>query len=288
MKTQETIRLQSVGHAPAFPASEMREGDIRMYNFGSTSLVIKIIEKTDKTLTVITYDIQNKSYWMDDIRKTTLVAIVKRDQDISEHKPTQAYNVGGRNKGMVDVSEYFKMQQQKSGTIAINEDKINMNTLIFEGAGWEGAESSIKSGVGNCRIRTRIRNNDGRVIYLEMGGMLKQDPYHHNGYRSAGRVDHCFYADSKWDSNRSYSESLREVEGWRNFEYSKESILKFVNENLNCSFESMEVINNRSVRVHDTTEPLCDSSNGDSEQYKDVEVNIRVASCLIQYRAGSQ
>lgn len=122
MKSQETIRLQSVGHVPAIPASEMREGDVRMYNFGHTSLVIKIIEKTDKTLTVITYDLQNKKYYMDDIRKTTLVAIVKRDQDISAHKPKEAYNVAGRNKGIVDVSKYFQVdehateQQQKQQT----------------------------------------------------------------------------------------------------------------------------------------------------------------------------
>lgn len=28
--------------------------------------------------------------------------------------------------------------------------------LVFEGAGWQGADSSIESGVGNCRIRTSL------------------------------------------------------------------------------------------------------------------------------------
>jgi glutaredoxin-related protein len=151
-------------------------------------------------------------------------------------------------------------------------------TLIFEGAGWEKAESSVISGVGNCRIRTRIRNNDGRVIYLEMGGVLitgKHIPHFAKGFNIVGRVDHCFYADSRWDSNMNYSDSLKMAES-RNFEYNKETILKWVNDNLNCSFNNMEVINDNSIRVHDTEEPICDCSNGDYEPYKDNEVNISI------------
>jgi hypothetical protein len=156
-----------------------------------------------------------------------------------------------------------------------------MNTLIFEGAGWEKAESSIKSGVGNCRIRTRIRNNDGRMIYLEMGCMdyskkhKSKIPLQFRDYGIVGFVDHVFYADSKWDSNRSYSQGLRESNR-KNFEFSKEEIVKFVNENLNCSFDNMEVVNDNSVRVHDTAEPLCDCSKADYTPYKDIEVNINV------------
>ena len=42
-----------------------------------------------------------------------------------------------------------------------------MNTLIFEGAGWDTAENN---GVGNCRIRTKFINNTGDEIYLELTG----------------------------------------------------------------------------------------------------------------------
>lgn len=97
-----------------------------------------------------------------------------------------------------------------------------MNTLIFEGAGWAGAEHN---GVGNCRIRTRIKNRDGRLIYLEMGG----------GHVDYGRVDHCFYCDSKWDSRSNHSKDLAKFERAK-FEYTKETILAFVNKNLNCTF----------------------------------------------------
>jgi hypothetical protein len=103
------IHLQSIGEVPAIPASEIKEGDVRMYNFGSTELVLKVIEKSEKTLTVISYN--SGKYFIYDIRKTTPVAIVKRDQDVSIHKPTHAAKVRGRNKGMVDVSGYFKDEQ---------------------------------------------------------------------------------------------------------------------------------------------------------------------------------
>lgn len=110
-----TIQLQSVGHVPAIEASEVREGDIRMYNFGSTGLIVKVIEKTPKTLMIITFE--NGKYYMYDIRKTSLVAIVKRDQDVSEHKPTQA---SYRRKGIVDISEYFQTEEIVEETI-VNE-----------------------------------------------------------------------------------------------------------------------------------------------------------------------
>lgn len=106
------IRLQGVGMKNAIPAEEMKAGDIRMFNFGATELVIKVIEKSEKTLTVISYNNDNGQYYIYNIRKTTPVAIVKRNQDISAHKPQQVEKVSGRNKGMIDVSEYFKDGQQ--------------------------------------------------------------------------------------------------------------------------------------------------------------------------------
>ena len=45
-----------------------------------------------------------------------------------------------------------------------------MKTLVFEGAGWAGADTSKRTDVTNCRIRTRIKNREGRIIYLEMLG----------------------------------------------------------------------------------------------------------------------
>lgn len=40
-----------------------------------------------------------------------------------------------------------------------------MKTLVFEGAGWSGAERS-KETIGNCRIRTAFHLVDGRDVLL--------------------------------------------------------------------------------------------------------------------------
>jgi len=154
-----------------------------------------------------------------------------------------------------------------------------MKTLIFEGAGWAGADTSKATDVTNCRIRTRLRNNSGRVIYLEMGCCHFDNPKHAPAYAKnlnyATHIDHLFYCDSKWDDRRNFSRELQPLTNIH-FEYNKENILKFVNEKLNCSFDDMIVYNNNEVRVHDTIEPLCSCAEGEYKnyQYKDIEINI--------------
>ncbi len=118
-------------------------------------------------------------------------------------------------------------------------------TLIFEGAGWPKTESGD---VGNCRIRTRIKTNDGRIVYLEMGCTPGAN-FRDCGFDNVLRVDHC-HTDKKGGG------SLRRLEGRVDYEYNQRNILKWVNDNLNCSFEELDV-NNDDLRVHDTTEPLC-------------------------------
>jgi len=110
----ETIQLQSVGHVEAVPASELKEGDKRLFNFGSTALVVKVIEKTAKTLTIISYSESNGKYYMSDIRKSTLVAVHSSNNDISGHKPQEAYKVKGKDKGWKDVSEYFETVEESA------------------------------------------------------------------------------------------------------------------------------------------------------------------------------
>lgn len=110
-----------------------------------------------------------------------------------------------------------------------------MKTLIFEGAGWNGSESC--GDVGNCRIRTTFLDDAGDEIYLEMNGIkthkwvlekMKQ-------FNIAGYVAHCF------SKNKLIDRDLRAFEHAEYFEWSKENILKFVNEKLGCSFDAIEV-----------------------------------------------
>lgn len=128
--------------------------------------------------------------------------------------------------------------------------------LLFEGAGWEKADHN---GVGNIRIRTRILNNEGRLIYLEMHSMKLDDKNrkrYNVDYDFMGFVTHCFYEDVEEDKKMSYSKELRDIENFK-YKYTKESILKFVNGNLNCSYTDLQVINDNTLRVHNTFEALC-------------------------------
>jgi len=57
------------------------------------------------------------------------------------------------------------------------------------------------------------------------------------------------------------------------FEYSKASILKFVNENLNCDFDRMKV-RNTGFNIFDIKESACDCCTIKYEPFKNIEVNI--------------
>jgi len=154
-----------------------------------------------------------------------------------------------------------------------------MKTLIFEGAGWADADTSKATDVGNCRIRTRLQNNSGRVIYLEIICCRfenpKVTPEWAKGFNYGAYIDSVFYTDSSWDNNRSFSRELQPLTNIH-FEYNKENILKFVNEKLNCSFDAMIVYNSNEVRVHDSAKPLCSCAKDGYKNYKyqDIEVNI--------------
>lgn len=48
------IRLQAVGWVPAVPASELREGDFLMWNFGWVSEIVSIEQASPKFLLITT------------------------------------------------------------------------------------------------------------------------------------------------------------------------------------------------------------------------------------------
>lgn len=128
------------------------------------------------------------------------------------------------------------------------------NTLIFEGAGWDKCDSCTD--IGNCRIRTRIKNNDGEIIYLEMHGRAKSK-YGKNEMNwpdFVGFVSHCHIDDNDCSKYRKFELGTR-------INWQAKYLLEWVNENLNCSFDSLSVINDGSVEVHETESPLCESIN---------------------------
>lgn len=112
--------------------------------------------------------------------------------------------------------------------------------LYFEGAGWSGADTS-KNTIGNCRVRTAFTNNEGKQIYLEISA-----GYNYNKKKVIERywlhIDYAFYiTGGKDDCNNSQIKY-----DWQNvrnnYNYSKEDITKWINENLNCSFNTIEVL----------------------------------------------
>jgi len=149
-----------------------------------------------------------------------------------------------------------------------------MKQLIFEGAGWAGSDTSKATDVSNCRIRTRIRNNIGRVIYLEMGATIygKTKPNFAERFFATTWITDCFYEDASWDKSRCFSRELSSLQE-QHFEYNKANILQFVNNRLDCSFDNLEILN-EGLYVFATEEPICDSSNGKYEPYQDQQYNI--------------
>ena len=122
-----------------------------------------------------------------------------------------------------------------------------MKTLYFEGAGWFDADSSKATNVGNCRIRTAFTNDEGKQIYLEMtsaneyGGKGKPIVNHNVVFRRWLYISHLFYITGGNDD-----ENLSSIPfDWRQvktIDYTKENIVSWVNEHLNCSFDAMEVL----------------------------------------------
>lgn len=184
----QTIQLQSVGKVPAVPASELKAGDVRMYNFGSTGLVVKVIEKTSKTLQLIMFE--GGKYYVSDIRKETLVSIVKRDQDVSSHQPKEAYKVG-RNKGMMDVSEFFQIEEVKE-----NDEVTKVNEIVAEVE--EAAKEEIKIPVKSITFEWSeashiIKDNTVFSTFEEVNSLVYEvaaDMVRHNeqGYRKTSFI----------------------------------------------------------------------------------------------------
>lgn len=116
-----------------------------------------------------------------------------------------------------------------------------MKTLFFEGAG-----CVPRGDVENCRIRTAFYNKEGREIYLELSG-IESNKYTAKSlanFTNIGFVDYCHYITEDLDDcNKS---CVREVPTGllverKHFEYSKDGILKFVNDILFCDFDNIKI-----------------------------------------------
>lgn len=133
-----------------------------------------------------------------------------------------------------------------------------IKVLYFEGAG------CVERGeVENCRIRTAFVNDEGNGIYLELSGfeVSHKSPERYKKYSVAGFVDYCHYTE-QIRIERLHSQTkqvyydyeyktIKEIELGLNYEYTKQGILNFVNEKLNCNFDEIKILDSfDGYRVH--------------------------------------
>lgn len=113
-----------------------------------------------------------------------------------------------------------------------------MRTLTFEGAGWDCAANN---GVGNCRIRTTFLNDKGEAIYFELAGheISRYSTDEMKLFKFPWHITHLFKMK---DKDARYTKAYKEFTDITK-EYTKENILKFINDNLKCSFEQIVVDN---------------------------------------------
>ena len=115
-------------------------------------------------------------------------------------------------------------------------ENIMGKVLYFEGAGWADCNN-----VGNCRIRTAFTNDEGKKVYAEFSNGIR---YIKNkvAFNYISCLS-CFYItdDPSVDDenkNRMKCEKKKTFE----IEYTKENILKFINEECNGSFDEIVVL----------------------------------------------
>lgn len=142
--------------------------------------------------------------------------------------------------------------------------------LYFEGAGCVPCND-----VENCRIRTAFTNKEGQKIYIEFisGYVTNKIEYGKNGRKlknpkyisEDGHLicDFCFYITNDPnidDCNYSTLKCERNQKLEKEFKYTKENILNFVNTYCNADFDKIVVLDNLAgFRVH---------SNGKRHTYK--------------------
>jgi hypothetical protein len=120
--------------------------------------------------------------------------------------------------------------------------KAYKNDLYFIGMGWHKADSV--GDVGNCRIRTVLKNNDGKNIFIELSsGTNRSDKQ-----KNIICCDFCFITEKieggLFHNDFKYNYKNLETSTYsKGIEWNKENILNFVNENLNCSFKNIYVDN---------------------------------------------
>ena len=73
--TTTTTHLQGIGHVPAKTAQELRNGDIVMWNFGYTSLIVDIVPRGKTQLVAMMVEQQSGTFTQRVMKRTTLIGM---------------------------------------------------------------------------------------------------------------------------------------------------------------------------------------------------------------------
>jgi len=167
------------------------------------------------------------------------------------HEITFAHGVEGwdnYNLGMcyyvIGTEYYVSKEMQEIAKKEYQKRKNNIiknlgNKLVFVGMGMD-FKPSTPSHIGNHRIRTYFKNNHGVLCFIELG--TGRD---NKFLRCDHGLMHTKKSYDEWKSlgERDKVEKRQPIEKIRGdyIEFTKENVLKIVNENFQCSFKEMEV-----------------------------------------------
>lgn len=138
--------------------------------------------------------------------------------------------------GIEIVDSYSNLSKNEFIDHKLSEDKQGYKFLIFVGNG------HTVNGIPEI-LQTRFKNMIHRVIYLEL----------HYQSHGLGVVKECYYYDREYKSrNKVMPGSLSSVF----FEYSRNGILKLVNNELNTLFTDIIFVTDNSIDINSPL-PLC-------------------------------
>jgi hypothetical protein len=173
------------------------------------------------------------------------------------------------------IQWYYNKEYQGTQKTKTKKGKIKMtNVLYFEGAGMNfySEEQTSQSNVGNFRIRTSFLNNEGKQYYVEIGDGRRPTANKNKATNEMFlHVDYFFDVEKQLETPHKRVCLKFDIHELRKLDYTKENIIKLINETLNCSFDTMEVLNEYyGYRVH--------GDNGSYNTMENIELDHKRAT----------
>lgn len=124
----------------------------------------------------------------------------------------------------------------------MNDSRVN-KVIKFEGAGWSKADTSQATDMANCRVRTTFINDKGQKIYFELSCYDNRSGRSaskwHRGFSMPWHINFLFFtAEHKQSRSNHFRQASEQVQ-----EFTKASVLRFLQQECSASFEQLETIN---------------------------------------------